>query len=612
MPDGGSATWLQGLLSWVLDSDGRFFVAATLVLGLISAAGLVLKPGAWIADEKEKLKTDPSYRAAALLEVSDQRWYSSYRDRLEGVLRRLDAWQGPLGGPFSLWPQAPWRGFVWCLVVAYVYTVLALLITVMSGGNISFRSDTSTVAPLAARLLLAASLVVCGGVIVVCTRWSERIDGAVAAWWEGRRGAWPASLLSNALSLVVSMLAFAAIYRATLSLLPALTVAMIFAWTTRAGPAAMAAQAAMLGLLGVIVTITGAVTAILPIVGALCVLLTGAGRWVIGTLILAGVLFSLLSVMAKAQGLAFAPVNEYLAGITVVFWFAFPVLNAATDFISWIVSRALARNLLPIVKKPEDHSFAVVVRLMLHLVLDLVVALALFFFTAWCVLQGFTLWNAYLAWLGLEERLAPDMRAIVQAPLSDGLWFWLMITTTLLPTLLHIGLVLASPTILMRSLSTGLQKEIDQKVLDRAALRRAKDDDRTVAPEVPELSDAGYGRLAQFRAVARPACLVSCTLLAFSLAGAGAMAWNASRIVHSIPWVVVWLGFGSAQASLIAPDEPPPSMLDVWRHGPWPELSAGPASMREVTMPRTDSSSTFATQPTLGASTVALASRAGP
>ena len=93
-----------------------------------------------------------------------------------------------------------------------------------------------------------------------------------------------------------------------------------------------------------------------------------------------------------------------------------------------------------------------------------------------------------------------------------------------------------------------------------SALRCARVEDRAV---VPELSDAGYLRLARFRAVARPACLVSCTLLAFSLAGAGATLWNASRIVHAISWVVVWLGSGSARTNLIAPDDPPPSLLDV-------------------------------------------------
>jgi hypothetical protein len=129
--------------------------------------------------------------------------------------------------------------------------------------------------------------------------------------------------------------------------------------------------------------------------------------------------------------------RAYRRGFILV-WVAFPILNAATDFASWIVSRALARHLLNTLRRPEDRGFGTAFLLAAHLAVDMAIAMVLFFFTAWCVLQGFTLWNAYLAWLGLDSgRLVPDMRAIARAPLSDGLWFWLMIATTLVPTVAH-------------------------------------------------------------------------------------------------------------------------------------------------------------------------------
>jgi hypothetical protein len=62
------------------------------ILGvLVAALGVFVKPQAWIDKEKQRLRDRPDVRAEALLQATEERWFSSYRDYLERALAKLDA-----------------------------------------------------------------------------------------------------------------------------------------------------------------------------------------------------------------------------------------------------------------------------------------------------------------------------------------------------------------------------------------------------------------------------------------------------------------------------------------------------------------------------------------
>ena len=146
--------------------------------------------------------------------------------------------------------------------------------------------------------------------------------------------------------------------------------------------------------------------------------------------------------MAWALALGALGKDLDFAAAFVIFFVLLPVLNAAVDFISWLVTRELGRRLLGLVRAGAGagtRAFAVVS----HTVADFVLALALLLALAW--LLGF-FFEAYglSGWMpGIAAQDHSWARGwlvpAIQVPFGAGLWITLMLASTLVPTAIHLA-----------------------------------------------------------------------------------------------------------------------------------------------------------------------------
>jgi len=268
------------------------------------------------------------------------------------------------------------------------------------------------------------------------------------------------------------------------------------------------------------------------------------------------------------------PTPEFMAsprwfGVMILVWTAAPLLNALTDTVSWLVSRALAADLRRSLARPEEHSLLRLFwKIAWHLVLDLSVAIGLLFATVLLIHAAFDLWNDYLAWLGYppDQHLVLDLDAVTTRPFTDGLWYWLMLITSLIPTLLHLGMLCTSVLGFAWLTSAGLRADIEAAVGDRReALLAAAAGDREAMKRVPAFPDRGDARkLARLEMQVRPAALVAGTLLAVTLAGVVYLGWTRAADLPSLPHLVIQLQEGGERAREVLPDDYEPRR--------WPSL----------------------------------------
>lgn len=144
--------------------------------------------------------------------------------------------------------------------------------------------------------------------------------------------------------------------------------------------------------------------------------------------------------------------NDVQITAIALFWFVLPWLNASFDLISWQVSRRLGRHLLRQIVGDErgwlrqfwDNPLT-------HMAADILAAGFLLFGLAWALPAVIRLYNRFIESLGSSAPLVLDDYLCTAAgdPLGAGIWVTVMLISTLVPTLIHLGFVFASPFVAM-------------------------------------------------------------------------------------------------------------------------------------------------------------------
>lgn len=197
--------------------------------------------------------------------------------------------------------------------------------------------------------------------------------------------------------------------------------------------------------------VLGAMAVIIAFAIAFVIASTVAGAFVeVGTIVLAiiaafALAFTLAGVLAAAgtaaamalllvltvAALAF---SGKFAFLLLLFFVLLPMLNAALDWISWIVTRFFLRRVAQV-----SRSLGGAGLLILELSADLVAAIVLFLGLVVLLPNGIEAINAVLSVTG---RPPFDWRGVVvranEAPFSEGLFVIGMLLTTLLPTFIHL------------------------------------------------------------------------------------------------------------------------------------------------------------------------------
>ena len=129
-----------------------------------------------------------------------------------------------------------------------------------------------------------------------------------------------------------------------------------------------------------------------------------------------------------------------------------PFLNASFDLISWQVSRRLGRHLLSQLDgDARSWSRRLWDNAVTHVIVDVVAAGLFLAGLAWALPAVIRLYNRFIESLGSSAPLALDdyLCNAAQDPLGAGIWATVMLISTLVPTLIHLGFVFASPFIQM-------------------------------------------------------------------------------------------------------------------------------------------------------------------
>lgn len=125
-----------------------------------------------------------------------------------------------------------------------------------------------------------------------------------------------------------------------------------------------------------------------------------------------------------------------------------PVMNGGLDYTSWWVSRFLGDDLTRGLSGATSTA-ATLTRSLAHITADLF--LALLFFMVMAFVLGFA-FESYDLYASLEAvDLMPYAAALRDDPFGAGLWIALMLLTTLIPTVIHFGMVVGAilPTTLL-------------------------------------------------------------------------------------------------------------------------------------------------------------------
>jgi hypothetical protein len=194
-----------------------------------------------------------------------------------------------------------------------------------------------------------------------------------------------------------------------------------------------------------------------------------------------------------------------------LFYLVLPTVNALWDWLSWWVSRRLGHGLHALLA--AGRNTAVTALLALGLVaLDLVAALTFLALLAWTlplVIDGF---NAFAAWWqGIPPPLplASFLCDSARAPLGAGLWATLLLFSTLVPTALHMMVVVASPVAAAAARIPGVQTFANEM--------------EAANPSVTTLTRAAW-RLALWRPVA---CLIGIAVTIL-------LGWGLFRLIGAV------------------------------------------------------------------------------
>jgi hypothetical protein len=125
--------------------------------------------------------------------------------------------------------------------------------------------------------------------------------------------------------------------------------------------------------------------------------------------------------------------------ITIIFfWGLSPLLNSILDWLSWGVSRCLGKHI------QEKNNIPWV---LIHGFADFVVAIALLLGLSALLVGGISAYNWIVLWRGfpdVELQLGPILESLHTDPFGKYRWVSWMLLSTLIPTVLHLLMVLFS------------------------------------------------------------------------------------------------------------------------------------------------------------------------
>jgi len=138
-----------------------------------------------------------------------------------------------------------------------------------------------------------------------------------------------------------------------------------------------------------------------------------------------------------------------LADPQITSWLLFlvllPPINAVFDWASWWASRALGRSLVSTLEQPEATTWQRVRTLLSDMLVDIVIAVFLLTMLAYFMPRLMDAWNWFVVMLEDGEvpiDLVDYLCAAARNPLTDGLWATLMLFSTLIPTIGHLGMLI--------------------------------------------------------------------------------------------------------------------------------------------------------------------------
>jgi hypothetical protein len=122
--------------------------------------------------------------------------------------------------------------------------------------------------------------------------------------------------------------------------------------------------------------------------------------------------------------------------------------NGLWDWLSWWVSRQLGSHLLSELQPTASFKHRAVT-IAWHTLVDLMAAIVLLAAMAYMLAVGFAGYNQVVIALSEGGRAAFELEPFIEraaaAPWTDGLWLTIMLISTLVPTFLHLVMLLASP-----------------------------------------------------------------------------------------------------------------------------------------------------------------------
>ncbi len=350
--------------------------------------------------------------------------------------------------PVALWPFGRWLGYIEKRFRMSQRGKRSRLYRVLPGAMIVvLAAGLGLIVEQSGQIEVLASLINLGMFFAVTP-----ILGV--AWGSRARTPWRA--------LVLSMFAFAFAFTFGLAVTRVLAVAsvlvVILAVTLAvigAGAFVFAGACVATGVVTAIGAVTGALTGAFALGGALAVTgvvtVTGAAMSVRTDVKRVNLFAAIIGGFAiwAFFGFLFNQNNNREFVYFGISMLILPVMNGGIDYASWWVSRWLGHDLATGLSA-NPSTAATLARSLAHIAADLLLALVFFVAMAFALGLAFESYDLYAnldaVVLYAETEAGPTGYAadLRNDPLGQGLWITLMLLTTLIPTVIHFGMVIGA------------------------------------------------------------------------------------------------------------------------------------------------------------------------
>lgn len=340
---------------------------------------------------KAELLDDPTYRKRVATALISHAYLEGYRDRLEQALTFLKSWMGDLDS---------WRGVRQGLYVCYLFA--------MGYAAIFFFLSWTVGGPFG----------------IGQTNLLPDLPGWQRVLWF--IGAFPAAIVVY-IPIIIGARFIEDYERVRVYIAVGCALVVFIAVTTAyAGPLFVA------------------VALVMPIVPAFAIIIAyGIALEDDDAKVEFGMIGVIALTIASVIAFAFALAGNLSA---VLFFVALPFANMVFDCLSWWISRWLGQHLLDQTRGESDRMARFVV-IGGHALLDIAAAILFLFLLAITLPFVIELYNLWTVRSGLPQplELRPFIDRAAQDPWPNAIWILLMLLSTLIPTLLHAGALIASP-----------------------------------------------------------------------------------------------------------------------------------------------------------------------